>query len=61
MCGPGIAKAPCAILVAIEDADLAIDGAGGAAVAVCVEGDCLDEVFVAVLEVEVEGWCFFAG
>ncbi|KAM6533752.1 hypothetical protein FALCPG4_006708 [Fusarium falciforme] len=56
MCGPGIAKAPCAILVAVEDADLAIDGAGGAAVAVCVEGDCLDEVFVAVLEVEVEGW-----
>lgn len=41
--------------MAVEDADPAVDGAGGAAVAVGVEGDGLDEVAVAVLEVEVEG------
>lgn len=55
MGGPRVAYPPHAILVAVEDANLAIDGAGGTAVAVGVEGDGLDEVAVAVLQVEVEG------
>lgn len=54
MGGPCVAEAPGAVLVAVEDADFAIDGAGCAAVAVGVEGDGLHEVLVAVLEVEVE-------
>jgi hypothetical protein len=40
--------------MAIKDADLAVDGACRAAVAIGVEGNGLDEVPVAVLEVEVE-------
>lgn len=61
MRGPSIAQAPGAVLVAVEDADLAIDGTGGAAVAVGVEGYGLDEVLVAVLEVQVEGGFLFVG
>lgn len=45
----------------VEDANLAVDGSRGAAVAVGVEGDGLDEVLVAVLEIEVEGLLFGAG
>lgn len=52
MGGPGIAHAPCPVLVAIEYSNLAVDGAGRASVAVRVEGNCLDEVLVAVLQVE---------
>ena len=54
MCPPGVAEAPGAVPVAVEDADLAVDGAGRAAVAVGVEGHCLDEVLVAVLQVEAK-------
>ena len=61
MGAPGVAQAPCAVLVPIEYADLAVDGAGGAAVAVGVEGDGLDEVLVAVLEVEIEGGLVVGG
>lgn len=58
---PSVAEAPCAVAMAVEDADLAVDGAGCAAVAVGVECDGLDEVLVAVLEIEVEGGLLFAG
>lgn len=47
---PRVAQAPGTILVAVEDADLAVDGARGAAVAVAVEGDGLDEVLVAMAQ-----------
>lgn len=52
---PGVAEAPRAVLVPVENADLAIYRSSGAAVAVRVEGDCLDEVLVAMLQREVEG------
>lgn len=42
--------------MAVEDADLAVNGACCTAVAVGVEGDGLDEILVAMLQVEVEGW-----
>ncbi|CAF3567562.1 unnamed protein product [Fusarium graminearum] len=60
MRSPGIAKTPCAILVAVEDTDLAIYRAGRAAIAIGVECDGLDEIFMAMLKVEVECWCFLA-
>lgn len=54
MRAPVVTQAPDAILVAVEDADLAVDGAGRAAVAVRVECDGLHNVMVAVGD-EVEG------
>jgi ACT domain-containing protein len=47
--------------VAVEDADLAIDRASSAAITIRVESDSLNKVFVAVLEVEVEGRLLFVG
>ena len=58
---PGIAEPPCSILVPVEDADLPIDGAGCAAVTICIEGHSLNEILVAMLEVEVKGGLLFAG
>ena len=58
---PGVAEAPCAVAMAVEYADLAVDGAGCAAVAVRVECDGLYEVLVAVLEIKVEGGLLVAG
>jgi hypothetical protein len=54
MGAPIVAQAPDAILVAVEDPDLAIDGAGRAAVAIGIECDSLDEVPMAVGEVQIE-------
>ena len=50
MSTPVIAQSPAAVLVSVEDADLAVDGARRAAVAMAIEGNCLDKVLVAVLE-----------
>lgn len=61
MGSPRVAQAPGAVLVAVKDPNLAIDGASGAAVAVGIEGDGLDQVLVAVLEVEVKGGLLFVG
>lgn len=58
---PGVAKAPSSVLVTVEDANLAVDGPRGAAVAVSVEGDGLHEILVAVLEVQLEGGFFLRG
>ena len=44
--------------MAVEDANLAVNGTSSATVAVSVEGNGLDKVFVAVLEVELEGRFF---
>ena len=41
MSTPGIAQAPDAVLVAVEDADLAVDRTRRAAVAVAIEGNSL--------------------
>jgi hypothetical protein len=46
--------------VTIEDANLAVDGAGCASVSVGVEADGLDEVLVAVLQVEADARLFVA-
>lgn len=51
---PVIAQAPDAVLVAVEDPNLAVHGTCRAAVAICIECDSLDEISVAVGEVEVE-------
>jgi hypothetical protein len=50
MGAPRVAQSPCAVLVAVEDADLAVDGPCRAAVAVAVESDGLYEILVAVLD-----------
>lgn len=49
MCRPGITQSPGAVFEAVEDANLAVDGACGAPVAVAVEGDSLDQILVAML------------
>ena len=59
--GPRVAEAPGAVLVAVEDADPAVDGARREAVAVGVERDGLDQVPVAVLKVEIERRLAVAG
>lgn len=51
---PRITQSPSALLVSVEDADLAIYGASRAAVTVSVECDSLNEIFVAMLEIEIE-------
>jgi hypothetical protein len=54
MSTPVVAQAPCSIFVAVENPDLAINGAGRATVAVRVEGTSLDEVAMAMRN-QVEG------
>lgn len=49
MSPPSIAQAPNTVLVAIEDSDLAVDGAGRTAIAVAIEGNGLHQILVAVL------------
>lgn len=51
---PCITQTPCSILVAIKYSNLAVNGACRASVAVGVEGNSLDEVLVAVLQIEFE-------
>lgn len=53
MGSPRVAEAPDAVLVAVEDPDLAVDGAGCAAVSVAVKSNGLDEVLVAVPQDQV--------
>ena len=48
VCTPVVTMAPDAILVPVEDTDLAVDGARRAPVAVAVEGDGLHQVLVPV-------------
>lgn len=57
---PGIAQPPSTFLVSVKDPNLAIDGAGRAAVAIGVECDSLDEILMAVLKIEVERRLLFA-
>lgn len=46
--------------MSVEDTNLAVDGASRAAVTVGVECDSLNEIFVAVLKIEIEGGLLFA-
>lgn len=48
MGGPVVAKAPYAVLVSVEDANLAVHRAGRAAISVGVECDSLDNVMIAM-------------
>ena len=58
---PCVAEAPCSVTMAVEDADLAVYGASRAAVAISVEGYGLDEILVAVLEIQIKGRLVVAG
>lgn len=51
---PSITQPPDAILVAVENPDLAIDGASRTPVSVAVEGHGLDQILMPMLHDELE-------
>ena len=53
---PCITHSPNAVLVAVENSDLAIDTRSNASVSVGIEIDGSDVVFVSMIEVELEAW-----
>ena len=49
MCRPGVTMSPSAVFVTVKDANLAVDGAGCATIAIGVECDSKDKILMTML------------